>query len=454
MRDNKNLCIKQSDKGKQTIIMDKDEFNEMTNIFIEKALNNKLYIYEEIINEDKAHITGNREIARLRRKVCTWKEKGLFIIRNQKNISQEETYWNKILDVSNHIPYMQFVVKTHKEDGLAVRNIWPKCNTWTQKLSKVIADTIEDAIRDNFLRINYIDTNIKNIEKFASNLQGQHIKDNEEITSIDIKEMFNKIDQDSLIDIIRRYINGHIYNVNTLIDMISYDIQKSNWVIYNRKIYKQNQGIPMGASTSSIYAKIYLDYYITLNWKELKKIRLIKLYKYVDDLLIINEKNTLDQIINLLNNETKLEHKTVSKPNKEIEYLDIIINIDNGIIQTRKYKKSYASNRTINAKSAQSWNTKNATITNRFQRSFNLSSACHLYNVLQQDIEVILNNGFNLKHIGKLLNAFYYKNKELINNNTLEETKKEHNLNKLSTVEECMNTIRIQKEQIKKEDEP
>lgn len=182
---------------------------------------------------------------------------------------------------------MRFVVKTHKEDGLAIRTICPKNKTWTQQLSKVIADIIEDSIKYNFLKINNI-ANIKDIEIFATNIQCQIIKENEEINSVDIKEMFNKINKEDLSDIIRRYINSEIYNINTLMEMIYYDIQEANWVIHNNRIYKQIKGIPMGASTSSIYAKIYLDYYITLNWKDLRKSGLLKMYKYVDDVSQFN----------------------------------------------------------------------------------------------------------------------------------------------------------------------
>lgn len=449
MKENKDLCIKQADKGNQTIIMEKAIFKELANTFLEKALNNKLYTFEEVASENTIEIIALREMARLRRKVSIWKQGGLFIQRNEKNVSLEQTYWSHITNVDSHIPNMLFVIKTHKEEGLAIRNICPKNKTWTQHLSQIITDIIEDALKDNLRKINYINTNIDNIEKFAEEIQGQTIQEDEEINSVDIKEMYNKIDQNSLIDIIRRYIDNQTYNRETLIDMIKYDIQGANWATYNKRIYKQTQGIPMGASTSSVYAKIYLDYYISLNWKDLKKAGLTHMYKYVDDLLIINKKGKLSQITDILNKETKLEHKTVKKEKEETEFLDMLININQGAIQTRKYKKPYMSNRTINANSTQSWHTKNATITNRFHRSIKLTSTEHLYNVLQLDIEVILNNGYNLMRTEKLLKIAHNKFKETTNNTTKEALKK-HRLNKLKIIEECLHTIQIQKNQTKR----
>lgn len=46
----------------------------------------------------------------------------------------------------------------------------------------------------------------------------------------------------------------------------------------------------MGAPTSTLYAQLYLDYFITLNKAEMKKAGMTGIFKYVDDILMIAKK--------------------------------------------------------------------------------------------------------------------------------------------------------------------
>lgn len=445
IKSNEHVCIKEADKGKQTIILYKKEFNEMANKFMERALNDELYIYLEDDDKSKLDMRIRRETALLKLRSNKWKEKGLFKDRSPSNIGKEKEMWDKIRDVHIKIPNMQFVVKAHKKEGLGIRNICPKNKTWTYQTSAIIASLLENALIKNLNKIKYIDTNIKDIEKFALLLQNKILNKNEEIISIDIKEMFNKINKNKLMDILRRYIDNKTYNESTLMSMIEYDIQESNFAIYNHKIYKQNKGIPMGACTSSLYAKIFLDYYISLNQAELKKAGLIELYKYIDDILVICQKDKIDDIIDILKKETNLEYKVEKADEDGIEYLDLKIEITNeGKIITRKYKKDYVSNRSMNAMSAQCWNTKMATITNIFQRSMNLTSKERLYDVIQNDIEIITNNGYTLKCIEKALTKTFFKYKDMVKKSPTDNNTEE----KIKILKENIAAINMQRKQL------
>lgn len=52
-------------------------------------------------------------------------------------------------------------------------------------------------------------------------------------------------------------------------EMIEYDITGANWITHDNKLYRQDKGIPMGSPTSTKYAEIYTNYFITINWKRL-----------------------------------------------------------------------------------------------------------------------------------------------------------------------------------------
>lgn len=83
--------------------------------------------------------------------------------------------------------------------------------------------------------------------------------------------MFNARDTDKLIDIIDKHINNRKYNRDTIMSMIKYDIMEANWVANDGNLFKQSKGIPMRSPTSTIYAKIYTDYFIMINKEKLEK---------------------------------------------------------------------------------------------------------------------------------------------------------------------------------------
>lgn len=443
MEGNKGLCIQQADKGKITILMKRKEFTELANKFMDRALNEGLYRFMGEIDSEKLDMIPKKEIALLRRRVAIWRKCGIFKIRNERNISIESQYWERINTTQQQIPRMKFIIKAHKEGGLEIRNICPKNRTWTYQLGQVLCEFLEDTLKKKLLEIKHTNHNIDNIQDFALFIQEYPIEEDEEIVSIDIKEMFNEINTKKLIDIINRYVDTDTYNNDTIKDMIEYDIRESNWAIYNKRLYKQHRGIPMGAPTSTLYAKLYLDYFITLNKTELEKAGMRKLFKYVDDIFIIAKKNQVTEIIKILGRETKLEFKIEEKKNDKTTFLDMSLNVENGKIKTRKNKKEYTSNRTINAMSTQSLKTKLATIQNKLIRAINLTSPEYLYDTLMESIEELINNGYYLKTLEKSLKTIIGKLKL---KNAEDTNKKLKRINeKIIITEDCVEAINTQR---------
>lgn len=458
MKNNKDICILQADKGKKTIMMETAEFNRMARIFMEKALNKGLYILEDEIKKEMEQRITNREIAKFKQNVSKWKKAGIYINRNEKFIGKENQFWDHILNVNEKIPRMSFIIKAHKEEGLQIRNICPKNNAWTHQLSTILSTILYDAINDNMKEINYQNYNILNIQNFAKQLQQTTIGENEEITIVDIKEMFNEIDTKQLMNIIYRFINKEKFNHKTIMEMTKYDLTEANWIMYKNNLYKQNQGIPMGAPTSTIYASIFLDYYITINYEEMTRKGLKNIFKYVDDILIINEKGRANDIIQILERDTGLKcniekNEKNEKNESEHTFLDMKILIEEGgNLKTCWNKKAYVSNRIINASSTQSWTTKIATISNRIQRTIDLTNDTLLYEALQINIEELINNGYNLTTIINVLKKTKNSNNKKIgnegmdNNTDMDNDNKKEIENKIKIIEDCIESIRIQKQ--------
>lgn len=116
MRNNKDLTIQRTDKGKKTIIMKKEVLNRLKYTFMQKAQNKGLYRFVKTINNAKNEINTvkNHEIAKLRKKMSLWKKNGIYKITTEQNTGKEKKLWGKATKVGGSIPEIVFVRHTKK----------------------------------------------------------------------------------------------------------------------------------------------------------------------------------------------------------------------------------------------------------------------------------------------------------------------------------------------------
>lgn len=117
-----------------------------------------------------------------------------------------------------------------------------------------------------------------------------YIDDDEILVTLDVKEMFNNINRDKLLNIFKMNCNEEIYKTQTIIDMMEYNLNEGNMVIYNNKLYTQEKGVPMGAPSSGVYVRIYIDFLLMKN-DEIDGNGIRNISKNVDDIFMIVKGN-------------------------------------------------------------------------------------------------------------------------------------------------------------------
>lgn len=194
--------------------------------------------------------------------------------------------------------------------------------------------------------------------------------------TIDIKEMYNNINTNKLLKIIELNLNNEKFNGNIIMELCNYDLKNANLIMHNNKVYEQTKSIPMGSPSSSIYARICMDYYLTIKNKEFETIGIREIAKNFDDIFMIVPKNNWQKTIQEWQNEMDLETKiTREDENGCIEFLDTcIIHENDNTITTKWNKKEYASYRVTHNLTALDEIAKKAIINNRFMRTINLTS--------------------------------------------------------------------------------
>jgi len=182
-------------------------------------------------------------------------------------------------------------------------------------LKKILDNAFDDCIRRK-LANTYID----DIHKAVKDLDPKNLF----AISTDIEKFYDSIDRSILIQIISTRIKSK--KILVLIERaISTPVVPKNYRKSSIKKYRTDKGIPQGLSISNILADIYvsehIDKYIRDNYS-------CNYFRYVDDILIIGQKECMKGIEDLIKNrlaDLKLKNhpdKTSSnKADKPFEYL-------------------------------------------------------------------------------------------------------------------------------------
>jgi len=122
--------------------------------------------------------------------------------------------------------------------------------------------------------------------------QGQYMK----FASFDISNMYSNIPTGELMTILNELCNANDVDGKTTQEImrITQTLINQNYFQFQDTIYIQNEGLVMGATTSSILSEVYLQHMENTTIHELlKKHRIEGYFRYVDDVLVVyNDGNT------------------------------------------------------------------------------------------------------------------------------------------------------------------
>jgi len=145
------------------------------------------------------------------------------------------------------------------------------------------------------------------------------------ILKCDVKKFFASIDQNTLIEIVQKYINDE--NIINLLKDIIFS-------------FKPN-GLPLGNLTSQLFANIYLN---ELDQFVKHKLKVKHYIRYVDDFIILSDnKNYLKAKIPIIQNFLNNELKLTLHPNKVfiktlysgVDFLGWVNFIDHRVLRTK-----------------------------------------------------------------------------------------------------------------------
>jgi hypothetical protein len=198
-------------------------------------------------------------------------------------------------------------MEIHKPDKPA-RPIVNWRNSSTYKTAKQLTKHLKDLIPlpNTF--------NIRNSTELMKKLKENNTQANIKLCSFDITNLYSNIPIQELIQIINTKLQN---NDNITIQQKQETLLLVNTILNQNYIhYKQEDGLPMGAPTSPIFAEIFLQHlehnHIT---HTLQKHNILNYYRYVDGILIVyNENHTnIDDTLQEFNSIDPNIHYTIDK---------------------------------------------------------------------------------------------------------------------------------------------
>ena len=355
LRNYKDIIITNSDKGNKVVIIDKIKYNEKVSLILSDTT-----VYNEIPKDDTTLIAQN-----LIKIISDLRKKG--------KISQNE--YSNIYPGNYFIPEIYALIKTHKNDNPA-RLILPYFESPLYKISIYLCDLITPCLRNNSFCL-------KNTSQIIDDVKLLSIYRNDALISLDIVNLFTNIPLKYTLGLIKE----KLLNDNDLANRTKLDIENilvliefcmlNNSFTYNGKFYKQITGTPMGSNLSPIIAntlvgEIFKNTIETFNGH-------IKFCRYfVDDSLIILNKNYIDSFYNHINNivsPLKTIKFTIEKEqDNSINFLDIKLTKQNGSLSCSVYRKPTNSGRYLDYYSNHSLQIKKACIKTMVNRAFKYST--------------------------------------------------------------------------------
>lgn len=319
-----NLLVARSDKGKHTVVIEKDTYYQKLKALVESTTD-----YERINDIDikKLEDKNNRFVKILIKNYC---------------IEEDISYLYK--DFTCFPAQLYGLFKVHKV-GLPLRPIVSACAAPGFKLAKFISELLSTVFWETGFHI-------KDSSTFVKRIKNLEISESDILISYDVVSMFTNLPIDHIIDIVHSRENEIMerfgLRFDTLKIMLLFLLKECAFFSFDKTLYRQKDSLAMGSPLSPILAKILMTHLIECSLKKLSfKPKFLGLY--VDDSLWVVNVNQVSAISAILNEyHPKIKFTLEKEVEGTINFLDVqIIRKKNELI-TNWWSKPFASSRLLN----------------------------------------------------------------------------------------------------------
>ena len=391
LKKNDDVVIKQSDKCKGLVLMDKTVYLDKSQAILRDSNN-----YETIDKNPVAKLEA--ETRRLFKSVT-------------KDKLPEKTV-KELTPCHSRTPVFYGVPKDHKET-VPLRPVISACGGPTEKMSCLLERVLKQLLK--FVPTHLWDTN-DFLTRLNKHSHEQGIPKDAIFFSIDVVNLYGSIPIPEAIEAVCDTLQAHLQeidtfglNVNDIRKLLEHSLEKSV-CSFDGEFYRQTLGIAMGNPCAPPIAILFLDRFERRACEE-APIKPAFLTRYIDDYAGVwtHSEQSLLEFVTYLNSlhptvKFTLEH---SAGGRGVPFLDTLVTVEehNGItkVETELYIKPMNSGIILHYQSAHPTSTKHSVARNQFKRAIrNSSNALKQQRSVEKIRNLLLSNGYPRKLVGRL----------------------------------------------------
>jgi Reverse transcriptase (RNA-dependent DNA polymerase)/GIY-YIG catalytic domain len=337
IREREDIVIVKADKGRKTVVMKKEVYDEK----VEEVLKERSK-YEEVKKDDTKSVKKRVE------KIVRRLEREGWIQKREAEIMLEDT---------DRIAILTTRVKLHKE-GQPLRQIISQVGTPCSKTNDKIVEGLNSLNERNTYRL-------KNADEFKKKVNQLEIEERDIVFSMDVVDMFTNVPVEETMEIVEERL-GEVKTKLPKPDFMELLKEGVNYRTFRHgeKLYKQKRGFPMGSGLSPALCEVFMNKY-EKEWMEKEELRPEFYRRYVDDGFGVWKKGRekfeeFKQKVNALHGSIKWTFEEMKEG--ELPYLDCLVMKKGSKLTTKVYRKPTHSGAYINYSSNHSMSTKHGII--------------------------------------------------------------------------------------------
>ena len=381
LKDDESIIILPADKGRATVVLNKDDYIRKCKDHIDNGP------YERLESDPMNDI--KKEVWRKCKDLA------------DREIIDQQLYY-KIKPTDSHAPRFYGLPKIHKP-GIPIRPIVSYVGSPLYNLSKYVAYILKPYAKNET-------QHSKNSTTFSEFIREQTVEFDEIMASFDVTSLYTNVPiNDTLVIIKDLLVNDDCLQERTkippleLLEIIKILLTETCF-LFNGEFYKQTDGVAMGGPTSSTVAEIYMISHeqtaLTTTTCPPKVWE-----RYVDDVFLIIKKHWLEEFYDHINGLHEQIKFTIEKEkDSNLAFLDTLVHKnEDKSLSVKVYRKPTHTDQYLNFESNHSRSVKESVVSSLFTRARNIvSNSDDLRTENERIIDVLACNGYDTRVINKV----------------------------------------------------
>ena len=316
LRGYEDIVIKQADKGSAVVVMDREKYVSEAM----RQLNDK-EVYIPLTKDPTEEMieTINGRVNRLHR----------------DGYIKDSTLQYLLINSDARAGRFYLLPKIHKKNCPG-RPVISGCNTPTEKMSAFVDHQLKSLVP-------HIPSYLKDTNDFLTKLKEMsRFPEGAILVTIDVVGLYPNIPHNEGLEAIRKILNTRTnpeIPTDHIVDLVELVLKNNNFV-FDGKHFLQRRGTAIGTRMAPAYANLFM-YDLESQLLDLAPVKPYLWLRYIDDIFMIwtNGVEQLQEFLNSINQYHDTIKFTWDWSREKINYLDVQVINNNGIIETDLYTK-------------------------------------------------------------------------------------------------------------------